>query len=180
MPKYKRDVDVIIEREEVLKFLSKDRPSTYKFIIALLYLTGARPAEIMMLESKNFIFDGDKIRVLIPTKKGGNPRTILLYRDDNIVENYIVEHLRKVRVANKPLINFKTVTRLKQICYDMTDNKYPPYAFRHSRFNKLALHGASPYDIMVMKGAKRFDSVLPYIQKAGMKYGKEKMLELFD
>ena len=75
MPKYKKEYDRKIEPEEVQAMVNKAGHPSHRFLIAVLYLTGARPAEIIELKRRDFEIVANDLRVSLRTKKGGRPRS---------------------------------------------------------------------------------------------------------
>lgn len=164
MPKYKKNMDIIIKRIEVDEMIERAENFEHKFLIAMLYLTGARPSELLDLKREDFEVYYDYINVLLRTKKRGYPRTIQLWNDAPYVRSIILPYIEYLDRENMELaFTFQTPTWVRVIVYRLSNNKYCPYNFRHSRLTKMAKAGAGPFELMQWKGAKRFDSISPYI-----------------
>jgi integrase len=52
-----------------LKMIQKAKSQEHKVLI-LLYLTGARPAELLELKKRNFMIVGSDLRMILPTRNG--------------------------------------------------------------------------------------------------------------
>jgi len=55
-------------------------------------------------------------------------------------------------------------SRLRQIIYELSDNRFCPYNFRHSRLTKLARAGATIDELMYWKGSADERSVSEYLK----------------
>lgn len=165
MPKYKKKMDVIIKKadiDEMLRWPGIEKQ--HKFLVAILYLTGARPSEIMLLERQSFEIYMDRVDVLLKTKKGGYDRTLQLLIESPFVEEIIIPYLMWMdQVGQEKPFTFSSTSMVKHVIYILSGNKYCPYNFRHSRLTKMAKAGASPFELQQWKGAKSMDSVIPYI-----------------
>lgn len=160
MPKYLKDTDVIIEKNVLDQMIKKATNNQQPIMLALLYLIGSRPAEMISLKRDNFEILDKNIHIKLPTKKGGLDRTIEYDFDTVYLKDIILPYLERIREGN--IFSFGT-TRLKQIVYKLSENKLMPYTFRHSRLMKLSVCGATPYELMIFKGARDVNSVAPYI-----------------
>lgn len=164
MPKYKKNIEQIVKRAEVDSMIERANSFEHKFLIAMLYLTGARPSELLELTREDFEVYYDYVNVLLRTKKRGLPRTIQLWNDAPYVKPIILPYIEWLdRAGLESVFSFKSPTWIRIIVYRASDNKYCPYSFRHSRLTKMAKAGAGPFELMQWKGAKRFDSIRPYI-----------------
>jgi len=164
MPKYKKNLEMIIKKPEVDEMISRADNFEHKFLLAMLYLTGARPSELLDLRREDFEVYYDYVNVLLRTKKRGLPRTLQLWNDAPYVTDIILPYIEYLdRDMMEGVFTFKTPTWVRIIVYRLSNNKYCPYSFRHSRLTKMAKAGAGPFELMVWKGAKRFDSIRPYI-----------------
>jgi integrase len=177
MPKYNVDITHIItpgEAEDMIKLAKKLRD---KALIAILYLTGARPGEICLNKKVNEgLKKGDiqisgnyvifKIKTLKLGKHGKNKGKFLI--DERELEipkevpfmNYILRW--RHRALNSFMFPIST-TRAWQIVHDLSGERFTPYNFRHSSMTKLRKAGASKDELQEIKGARDVRSVEPYL-----------------
>lgn len=166
MPKYEKEMNRLIELEEVETMIKKTKIPSYKILIALLYITGARPSELVNLKKKDFSFEDQDMRIVLKTKKKGYER--MLPFDINttpLIKELIIPFLKKIEDPEKRIFSFRTPTRIRQIVYELSNNKLCPYNFRKNRLSRLGMDGASPHELMYFKGAKDFKSITPYLYK---------------
>ena len=172
MPRYKKDwwvkakqfEEKLISLEEVKQMLLRCRDWQERVCLLLLYYTGARPSELVLLRVENVRRFRNKVIVQIPTKKGGISRTIFLPLNELTKE--IIDHLN--RNPSEPLIpRIKNPWNIRDMVYRVSENKYTAYFFRHNRIAKLANKGYDIYTLKHFKGAKTISSVEPYIILAG-------------
>jgi len=160
MPKYKKNIDVLVEKEETIQMMEKSNEQ-YKTMISLLYLLGARPSEIVILKKDDIEILEKNIHINLQTKKGGFSRTIEYDFDTVFVKDIIIPYIESINTQN--IFSFSSPKRVEQIVYDLSGNNLMPYNFRHSRMMKLGMLGASIFELMVFKGAKKEASVIPYV-----------------
>lgn len=165
--KYKKDYQKVITTEEVKSMIEKTYNVEHKVLIALLYITGARPVEILDLKANSFEITDNELRILVTTKKRGINRLLCFDMETPFVKDLIIPYVNDLVQKQKDnLFSFKTSDRVRQIVYSLSDNKITPYAFRHNRLTQLALSGATPYELMIWKGSKSLESVSPYIYRS--------------
>jgi integrase len=170
VPRYKKDKKRSIEVDEVKKMIDKAWSDQHKVCVALLYLTGARPKEIIQLVRDDFIILENELRIKIKTLKGGFDRMLIFDRNTTPFINDIIIPFIEGLKENKRIFDFgkgNNTVRIRQIVYKLSDNIVTPYMFRHNRLYKLAELGASPYELMEFKGSKTMDSVRPYVTGSG-------------
>jgi integrase len=164
LPKYLKDVERIIEENEVREQIKRARKTEHKVLIAIEYLTGARPAEVVNLKKGNFTSVEGDLRLQLPTKKGGFPRLLPWNIETTpFLKDIVLPFLDGLPDSTSRLFTFKTTTRVKQIIYETSQGRLTPYSYRHSRLTKLGLAGATLYELMAYKGAKDPKSVTPYL-----------------
>jgi len=147
--------------------IDKTNNIQHKVCVALLYITGARPIEIAMLKTRDFTINENDIRIFLTTKKRGINRLLIFDKNTPFVQELIIPYINQLlKEGREDIFDFKTSDRIKQIVYLLSDNKLTPYSFRHNRLTQLALAGATPYELMVFKGAKSLDSISPYIYRS--------------
>jgi integrase len=163
MPKYKKEYDRKIEPEEVQAMINKAKHPSHRFLIAVLYLTGARSSEIVELKRRDFEIVGNDLRIALRTKKGGRPRVLPFDLDSPFVRELILPYLEQLPEAESWALPFRTTPRVRQIIYETSGNTLCPYAFRHSRLTRLAEDHATVPQLMMWKGSKDMSSVADYL-----------------
>lgn len=164
MPKYKKDVKMELTSEQMEKMLENLNTENHRIALILLYLTGARPSEVLTITKKDFTITDQDIKVFIKTLKRGDDRTLIFDRTSTPFADRLVAYLEG---AEDKLFSFSSDARLRQIVYKASDNTVTPYTLRHNRHGKLAKEGASIYELMYWKGSKDPKSVIPYVMKSG-------------
>jgi integrase len=146
--------------------IKKTKRPGQKVAIALEYITGARPAELIELRKRHFRIIGSDLQIIVPTKKGGFER-VLPFDIENTpyVKELIIPYTQSLPEPDSFILPFRTTTRLKQLTYEASDNKLCPYNFRHNRLSQLGLIGASLQELMNFKGARDAKSVIPYLYR---------------
>jgi integrase len=176
MPRYKKDLEFLARLPDPLSYiriiLERIKSPEYKTYIALLYLSGARPAEMQILYKENIKVIGENVTVLLQTVKRGFPRTLIFDKEktpffNGLILPYWANLFERDRAFKKDISTYK------KIVYKYSDNYLTPYSFRHFRMTKLAELGAFETELKYWKGAKDFKSVEPYIHRSG------KMVERF-
>lgn len=178
MPKYRRDINHIVTQEEAAAMLDaasvKSRnPDRDKFIVGFLYLIGCRPVEFLKRITYNSFKHidelGEYFEVIIPTAKlkegtkfGIRERVLEINRSSPFSREITRYVLQFKNTPDVPLVNISS-RRLHYIIGTLSDDKFTPYNFRHSRIAKIMSSGATISEAMYWKGAKRSSSVDPYI-----------------
>jgi integrase len=152
-------------------------------VIAALYLTGARPGEIIQMKVRDIRQESVSVFVTLQTEKLGVAKGFLI--DKRILEIPVsapyMEDLLKWHVLllerEKPeqLLFPMGDENIRRIVLLASLNKFFPYNFRHSRLTKLALQGATISELMYWKGAKDPSSVAPYL--AGKAIGRRLVID---
>ena len=152
-------------------------------LVIALYYTGARPAEILALQSDNITRDGRHCIIQLQTKKNGMPRKAsLMYSKPFVKELYAYAsslfsgmflfyhfkgHYKHTYVSTKGDLkvydeeSYKLRYYFKKWFKDVL--AITPYYLRHNRFSKLAERGVPLEQIRQLKGSKSIDSVYPYV-----------------
>ncbi|QGH73133.1 MAG: site specific recombinase [Siphoviridae sp. ctjeG17] len=175
-----KEEDIIL----VCQNIKHKYPAEARNLIITLYLTGARPNEALKLKGKDFKDEGKNITISLQPSKKGLPRTIYLQRKNKLVdylakyglrcydEAYIFPHFRggynRKRVTKRGIIERieyadKLRYWVKKWFSVLPDGTITTYFLRHNRFSRLAEAGATMEQIRLLKGARTFDSVTPYL-----------------
>jgi integrase len=174
LPQYKKDEKKEINETELRKMMEK-APTTQKVAVALLYITGARPTELLALKKKDFIILEGELRIKLETLKRGWARILIFDRAETpFVNELIIPYVNRLKEEESDIFGFKTDARLRQIVYRLSNNTLTSYTFRHNRMAKLADLGMSPYELMAWKGSRTMDSVIPYVIRSGQTIEKFK------
>lgn len=164
MPRYKKVIDRLIELDEVQLMLNRAKTLEHKVLVALLYLTGARPAEILELKARDFQVVLTDLQIRLLTKKGGYSRLLPLNIElTPYVKDLIIPWVESMKDPDSRVFTFHTTTRIQQIIYETSEGALCPYNFRHNRLTKMAMSGANMYELMAWKGAKDSNSVKQYL-----------------
>lgn len=175
VPKYKKSIEAVITPEEFKEIWARCNTDKKKLIMGVLYLTGARPIELINLTPKDFTMDEEKewVTVRLPTAKLGTAKGFVI-RDRRLeikkdagdgAMGWIYDYVKQWNPEVKLIPGSETDrSRIKQIVYETTANKYCPYSFRHSRMTALSRGGADVSELMLWKGAKSSGSVDAYLQ----------------
>lgn len=179
--------------DKVLENIEHPKAETAKKLILVLFMTGARPKEALLLKASNFTKDGRYLKIRVPGVKKGVTRTIFLpLKDEKVLElwEWTQKHYPELLlfwpfISDKKRKNIKaklrdgTIKTYTSEYHDTTNklyywfkqwfsvldpiNSYSPYFLRHNHFSRLSEKGASMQDIMMLKGARSMESVRPYL-----------------
>ena len=154
-------------------------------LLIVLYYTGCRPIEALMLKGKDIYKEGSYIKINIPTAKKGKTRKISLpyrlkyprelyhFTQSNFEERFLFYNYRSNRIKT-----YKTKDSTEKEYKDLSsklrfhvmkwfksirEGSITPYFLRHNRFSQLANAGVESVDIQFLKGGRRIDSVDPYL-----------------
>lgn len=157
-----------------------DLPQARALLIILFY-SGRRPAELMLLKPKDVVKENQRLKVVFPTVKGGMSSTLFFPFNDHIKEffkyakanppmlkmfySFETHNLNKVRWQNskgkQEKVYFKTSSMVNYWVKKWTGK--PAYWFRHNRLSYMAEKGATDRELMQFKGAKDYKSISPYL-----------------
>jgi site-specific recombinase XerD len=179
MPRYNFDVkDFLLFEEDVRKMYDMAN-NNEAVLISILWLTGARPGEIAILNVPDVTYTPDLLKIRLKTLKKGKggdfavtERTLEFERpkgmDVNIYIETIINHVAKLpnnegsrvlpyttRWAEKHITKLGTEALGKQLT---------PYHFRHSVMTWLAKKRWTLDQLKYFKGANSLRSIEPYIQ----------------
>ena len=179
-------INKALENATNYKYRTGKNPRMAKALILLLYYTGARPNEVLLLKGENFTQDKRYLYVKLPASKNGLPRTAFLPFNKtyvHIISEYVstvYEHAfcfypfisRYIRKAT----NKKGTMRVRReisdglrywfkawFCDIIENESISPYYLRHNRFSQLVQAGVDLQDVRMLKGSKTFESITPYI-----------------
>jgi len=175
MPTYsKADTEFIVERDDLSKMLDSTNDHREKFALITLWLTGARPSEIVELSKEDITIKDTVISYKMPIKKRRKGKFT--------VKDRILEFDRPLAPGKDKLIEFVAWYISKHqfgLVFDFTTRTLEnivlraskrglkrylcPYNFRHGRMTLLGRDGASIDELMQFKGAADVRSISTYI-----------------
>lgn len=183
MPRYETsDINHIIDYDEFKRLLRACRGRREQVWITLLWLTGARPSELLELLKKDIVIEADRVSFTIKTKKLKKQgfivekRTLVLHiSEEEIYIKILGKYLKRLRDDSR-IFQFTRQTGdyiIKRISYDALGISLCSYNFRHSRMTLLAEKGATMEDLKRFKGARTDHSVRPYVHARKVEYSVE-------
>jgi integrase len=183
MPEYSNaEIEHIIRADEFERIFRNAESRRDKVWLLVLYLTGARPSEILEMKRNQIIIEGSKITFRIETKKltsRKHRRFMVLKR--TLVLN-LINHPHYIRTfesylnrysENDLIFNFSRRTGnniVSRICKKALGLDLCPYNFRHSRMTVMAERGKTDEELMRFKGARSIKSVRPYVHAREVHY----------
>jgi len=173
--------------EQAAKKISGEYFLMYKIMLYILYLTGARPVEVLNLKGSDVTKKGGYIIIQVPAAKNGLTRPIYLKLKNPFVKEiydfakgffpqmFLFWGIRgtytRTRINKKGVVKtyIETSRRFRYHCGKWfkdileVNTSVTPYHLRHNRFSRLSENGATAEDLRLLKGAKTYASVTPYI-----------------
>ena len=176
MPRYNSDISEILYEEDVSKMLARARSPKEAYLIAILWITGARPSEALELKKNSFRLEDGTLKIYLFTKKLGKTndfiireRTLDFERPDGYGANqYIEQIIAFVNGSADEGFILPYTTRwaekvINRLGMEALNKLISPYHFRHSVLSHHASKGMNTVDLMAFKGAKSIGSVAPYL-----------------
>ena len=145
-----------------------------QFLVCVLWMTGARPSELIQLKKEDVIISETKIVFNIVTKKKRKGRWHPEYRklefarplppnQDNIIE-FVVKYIERQPEGRLFLMTVRTMEYIIERLGRKGLHKYVcPYNFRHTRMTMLSREGRTIDEMLHFKGASDMRSVTPYL-----------------
>lgn len=179
--------------QQVLNNIEAKYPQEAKALICALYVTGARPIEILRLKAKDVVKEASYFKITLSGSKRGLPRALLIPQRNpfaKLIYNYcqsihpelyaFADYQSKrtrVKVTKKgesrtyAVLSDNLTYHFKRWFKVLNEHSYPPYFLRHNRFSSLSANGASDSEIQLAKGSRTLASVQPYkhLSQASMK-----------
>lgn len=168
----------------------------YKAFLYISYYTGARPVELLSMRSNDVNKQGQHLIINVAAAKNGLPRQIYLsFKNDFVKDIYeysrglmpnmlmfwkLRGQYKRTRLTKKGVVKeYTELSRPLRYHFEkwfkniLSETDTPvPYHLRHNRFTKMAEGGASSEDIRLIKGAKSYNSVTPYLHLSSDKAKK--------
>lgn len=166
MGKYKKDISHVVSQEEAAEMVKRAKSPRDKFLIAILYLTGARPSEVLELKQEDVDIQESQLVIRLVTKKLGKAKGFTIRERHLEIQKSspFVEHIIAWAGQKQGKLLEINDSRVRQITYELSENRFCPYHFRHSRLTKLSRSGASMDELMFWKGSKDEKSVVEYLK----------------
>ena len=160
------DSAYIIRREDVNQMIAKSDRRDKKVLIAILFLTGARVSEALMLRKKDFRVREDKLLIRKPVLKRREVynHTVPISINSPFVKS-IIGYINELDDEEDKLFNFKRTSAwiyIKKVSPDAY-----PHLFRHSKLTRLAEMGATEYQIQTFAGMKDSRTPSNYVKTSG-------------
>lgn len=163
MAQYLKDINHIATLEETQQAVDRCKHARDQFLIAVLYLTGARPVELVKVFKRKDVEltpNGGATFTLYTAKLKKKPGFFQPYRALEValtapfVTKYIIPYCQAYDLDREHIFFPYSPDRLRQIVYDVTQNTLCPYHFRHSRLWKIANDNpeSGEYDLQRWKG----------------------------
>ena len=184
MPNYGlSDVNHIIDADEFNVLFNHCKNLTEKTWLLMLWLTGARPSELLEMVKKDVKIESDKVQFHVKTLKLKKSKQFMvtsrnLILNTSSIERYIKtleRHLSRLKDDSK-IFQFSRKTGyniIQKVGYEVTGKCLCPYNFRHSRMTLLAEKGASMEKLKMFKGSRSDSSVRPYLHIRKVSYDVE-------
>jgi len=177
MPKYSKNINLLVTNEMVQSMLDKATNLRDKFLVAMLNFSGARPDELTRLRKKDMIQREDGcLEIKLHTDKLGKTDQEFVISDRTLTMKPDMQFFHIVytywATSNDDFLLSLTVRRIEQIIAQLSDGQLIPYNFRHSRLTKLARMGATIDQLMYWKGAKDPRSVGAYLRGKRVEFDK--------
>lgn len=189
MPRYTTPPSLGIFTDfEVAAFLRRLVHPRDKALISILWLTGARIGEILLLTKDDILIDDNELKIRLQTFKKRrkenenkfmiNYRTIEFERNtSNVIVNQCVENIiayyNTVQGARLfPISQRWARTIVNRVTQESIEKVLAPHHFRHSRFTFLAEKNIPINLLLHMKGASDLKSIVPYLQAKKIKLNR--------
>jgi len=170
--------------KQALNNIKGKRKKEGRALLITLYYTGARPNEILRLKTESINKDKSYLVIKMPASKNGLPRSIYLQLKKPLIKelynfcqsippnmylfyNYRSKYTR-TRKTKKGITQYTEIADSLRYHFNkwfegIIPESIPPYFLRHNRFSKLSEAGLDMQDIRILKGAKTYNSVMPYL-----------------
>jgi integrase len=176
MPKYKVDISTILFEEDVRKIYNEAKNAEERVFVSLLWTTGARTKEILLLTKEDIQYSPDRVNILLKTLKLGQRKTFMVKertlefeRPQGVNCNiYLETIINYVKTLSPEARLLERSNRWAQYITNKLGVKamgkpISPYHFRHSCMTWLLRNGATPDMAMHFKGSASIKSIEPYI-----------------
>ena len=183
-----------------IDLVQKRNKKEARSLFIILYLTGARPAEVFKLKPLNITKEVSYLKIMMPGVKRGLTRPIYIPLHSNPYSKELWQYASRLFpdmymfyhfMGNRDkVVSYNTKDGVRQKTYKETSHilrwhfakwvapvrNIIPYFLRHNRFSKLSMNDVTLEEIRQIKGAKSLQSVMPYSHlssKVGKKIGRK-------
>jgi integrase len=176
MPRYSSDISVILYEEDVSRMFANAKSPKEAYLVAIFWITGARPSEALELKRENFHLSDGTLKIRLATKKLGKTnefilreRTLEFEVPDGYGTNPYLECIIRYATASPdtgfilPYTTRWAEKIINRLGMESLGKLISPYHFRHSVLSHHASKGMNTMDLMAFKGAKSIGSVAPYL-----------------
>ena len=182
MPIYTESVKLLIYEEDVRKMWQSAKLESDQALISLLWITGARPSEIMPLKRRNIDWGIDALgrdyfSIKLETKKLGVTKKFMvaerilkssrpLGRQANPYIETLIRWSQKLDLDDYVVVGGRTTRWLNKRMHKLSSvvgHVWCVYTFRHSVFSHMSRAGASSPALMAWKGSANISSVAYYV-----------------
>lgn len=166
----------ILRYPEVAQMVKRARPLWLKALIVLLWYTGARQSEILLLQPEDFCLEDGVCRILLPTMKRRKVGPFKSFRRTLTLPlklpmfHYVLEHLRSVPPGTRLFYPHSDLKRARTASYARLKRLNPacsPHLFRHSRLTLFAEQGADLWALTEWAGWTSPAPAATYLHTAG-------------
>lgn len=174
MPEYKFKRNPSIDESEMKTTLEAIRKPWLKSLTVFLYLAGCRISEALKMKRKDFWIEGDLlvVRIYVLKKKSHaqtpydtNIHVLHFSLSSPFLKEVLLPYLEAI-----PSPEARVWYHSRQwswTCLKKANSNLSPHCFRHSRLTKLALQGASPFDLTDWAGWADSRPAQNYIHASG-------------
>lgn len=189
MPRYTTPPSLgIFSDFEVMLFLKKLVHPRDKALISILWLTGARIGEVLLLTKDDILIDDESIKIKLKTlkkrRKENENKFMIDYRTIEFEvdsSNPVVKECIKNIIDYYNMISEGRIFRISQrwareivnrVTKEAIEKRLAPHHFRHSRFTFLAEKNIPINLLLHMKGSSDLRSIVPYLQAKRIRLNK--------
>lgn len=175
MPRYSYDISYILSEAEV-KGMYLRAKGKEALLIALLWLTAARPNELLQLRHEDISSTDTELSIKLKTLKLGQGKEFMVKERVLTFERtlgldavpYIETVINNARATPSGSLLISRGSRwaekaINRLSMEVLNKPLSPYHFRHSVLTWLGRKGYSSLDIQYFKGSKTLASVEPYL-----------------
>lgn len=176
MPKYSSDISYILSDAEVKGMYLKAHTQNEALLISLLWLTAARPNELLLIKREDITYSDTELSIKVKTLKLGQGKDFMVKERVLTFERtlgvdavpYIETIINRARFTDPGVLLLARGMRwaekaINRVSMEVLNKPLSPYHFRHSVLTWLGRKGYSSLDIQYFKGSKTLASVEPYL-----------------
>lgn len=175
--RYHWSVSNLIYEEDVAAMFKLAAGNYERVLLSLLWLTGARPSELLELAREDIAYDASSLTLRLKTLKLGENKKnhpthrVLKFKrpsglDSNIYMETIINHIKVMQPEGQVLPYGRRWIALvvHRLAIRATNHEISPYHFRHSVLTHMAAAHATIDELKHFKGAATIDSIMVYME----------------